>query len=673
MNTFSRSLRIVAAGLTLGILLPALEVQANPPKGVHVPGELRLAGLSRIEVGQPIKVDVWAIRPEMPYHYSGVKKTVPPKAGLQLELRDAKGKWVGGAEPRFRHGKWQPMTLAADGLRPGRYEVVLTLFYDDLPFNQARKRITVLTAEEWAATVGLSSKQIAAQGSLETRVLEGDREVAVLPKDRELVLPLPGDGDQAVYGTVAGPSASFLSALAGRDVQVPGFGSEFLDRELFLGVGKGGADTLVLQAGDSDLQLVGLRFEPISGVEAKLATHDRPMKRDRDVVLNNDGFSETFFDPDWNYLDLPRQVLRYKKTDATQLDWCALATEVVNYPSAVVDFFGENHVGKWSREGEKAAFENYQALDKHEPKMFPWLVATGQKIGLPVWGSLRMGAGYGSHPFGKILNGQMWFDRPEMRIKRSPDEKKPEGLLSLGYREVQDRRIGVLTELAEMGCEGVNLDYCRYPTVMGYDAPLLERFQKQHGEDGNSYALDDPKWVVVRQIGHNEFLRRVRAALNKAGKARGKRVPVSIRLPATKFESFGFDPQTWIKEGLVDVLIPGFPGFDRWFDIAPWVAMAKGSKVKIWANMEYYRWETSRGELTDEEVARGMKPGYQFKNQRPDYLRRSAEVYAQGADGIYVFNRWVQPELFYGLSDAAFVASWQEFRNPDNRDSVLKP
>lgn len=659
--------------LSLSVLASQLMAQSPPPPGAHVPGELRLEGLSRVEAGQPVQVDIWAIRPEKPFHYSGVVQTAAPRAELKLELRDANGKWVGGADPRFRHGKWQQMTLAADGLKVGRYEAVLTLLYDDLPFNQVRKRIVVLSPEGLAATQSLSAEQIAKAGNLDTEVLESGKVVAVLPKDRELLLPLSGDGDQLVYGVFAGPVPAFQSALAGEDLSVPPSGAEFVLRELYLGFGKGGADTLVLQAGEEDLHLLALRFEPVQGAAAKLAAHRQPTNRDRAVVINNDGFSEGFFDPKWKIESLPLQVTRYKDTDATQLDWCVLVSDVVSYRSKFAEFYGEHQTGKWATEGNKAARRFYLELEAHEPRMIPWLVSTGQEMGLPVWGSLRMSVSYGNHPFGDVFNGQMWGQHPEWRVKKSPDEPdNNDSPLSFAFDEVQQVRIGVLRELAEMGCEGVNLDYCRYPLIMGYEAPLLARFQKAHEEDGKNFALDDPKWVQVRQELHNEFLRKLRRVLDEVGKARGKRVPVSIRLPATKYQSFGFDPQTWIKQGLVDVLIPGFPGIDRWFDASVWTEMVKGSKVKVWINMEYYRHETALTELTDDQVAQGVKPGYQFKNEHEDYLRRAAEVYGQGADGMYIFNRWLHPEIFYGLSDSTYLKNWQLFQNPDNLDSEVK-
>lgn len=218
MNAIPLKFPILASGFTLGLLLSSSEIKANPPEGAYVPGEVRLAGLSRVEAGQSIKVDVWAIRPERPYHYSGAMELTASEIALKLELRDATGQWVGGGEPLFRHGQWQSVTLTAGGLKTGRYEVVLTLLYDNLPFNQARKRITVLSAKELEATPGMSAEQIGSAGKLETKNLDGNVTAAILTKGRELSLVLPGEGEVVVYGTFAGATPGFVSEVAGEAV-----------------------------------------------------------------------------------------------------------------------------------------------------------------------------------------------------------------------------------------------------------------------------------------------------------------------------------------------------------------------------------------------------------------------------------------------------------------------
>lgn len=93
----------------------------------------------------------------------------------------------------------------------------------------------------------------------------------------------------------------------------------------------------------------------------------------------------------------------------------------------------------------------------------------------------------------------------------------------------------------------MNLGFCRYPTVLGYEEPMLKQFAEAHGEDGTKIPFDDPRLIRVRQEVMNSFLHEVCAAMDEAGKKRGQPVRVSVRLPATKIETFGFVPQTWIR------------------------------------------------------------------------------------------------------------------------------
>jgi uncharacterized lipoprotein YddW (UPF0748 family) len=276
-----------------------------------------------------------------------------------------------------------------------------------------------------------------------------------------------------------------------------------------------------------------------------------------------------------------------------------------------------------------------------------------------------MNAGYGTHPFGRLYNGSMWFQHPEWRFKVYPVMKENAGVLSFAFPEVRKARIGVLTEMAEFGCTGVNLDFCRYPYVLGYEQPMLDLFTATFHQDGKALPLDGPKWTQVRQKVMNDFMRDVRAAMDEAGQKRGKRVAISVRLPATYYETFGYDPVTWVKEKWVDAIIPSYTA-ERWCDAAPWTQLVGNSGVKIWPNMEFQAYETSQTELTDDEIKHGAKAGRVIGNEHADYLRRAAEAYAAGADGIHLFNTWVYTSLVTGISDSTYVHHWRRFEDLAN-------
>lgn len=654
------------------LLMVACARASEPPPGTLVPGEMKLAGPLMAASGSPVETWLWAVRPKPPYFHSAVRAREPAPAELTVGLFDAEGGELARVQPRFRAGKWRKIQLAEDGLPPGEYEIAALMTYDGVPFNRVTKRLIVVDPDEPSGRTILDAASLADALNLEVAADSSGRKAVRVPKDREIKLPVPGAGERvAVHGLFQIPAPGLSAAIDGKPRDLPALRDrEYAVREQFLGYARAGTDTLALKSGEDDFRLLHLRFEPVPGNPAA-----DPKKRGnagKQIFVNNDGFSEGFFDPEWDPRELPEQVDRYQNTDVSVFEWTSLVSDVANYRSAHADFYGEGFQGEWPGRNYRAAHEHYVFLQQHDPPMFPWLVQRGEAIGVPVWGSLRMSTGYGAHPFGRVFNGKFWFENPAMRLKRTPDEADDnDNFLSYAYAPVRESRLGVLREMVGFGCEGVNLDFCRYPEVMGYDQPLLERFEATHGESGAAYTFDHPKWISVRQEFFNEFMRGVRKAMNEAGEERGAPVRISARLPATHYATFGFDPETWVREGLVDVLIPAFPGNDRWADPEPWLEMVRGTDVLVLPGIEYHIFETSQSELTDEEIERGVEPGYQFKQTRENYLRRAADAYAAGAHGMYLFNNWKRPEMWRGVSDAEFVESWRRDQDPENLHSEL--
>lgn len=644
----------------------------QPAEGMMHPGELRLAGPRVMQEGEDLRAWLRAVPPVVPINYHGVYRQVELRPELRVQWLDSQQKVIAGTSLPFAPETWQAVPLANQQLAPGDYTLRAEIVVErGSVFSRVEKEVRVVATEEGQS---LAALQKDAPAIAKATGLKQTKGAVLIPKGTEADLLLPGKGRVAVYGRLAPPSAAFAAALGETQRNLPAFrDASFLWREVFLGVGEGGRDALRLLSGEGEVRLAGIRVEPLSEDVSFVPGSGNKGKQ---LVVNNDGGSEGFFDPAWNPERLPEMVDRYRGTDVSQFEFATNLPEAANYRSRFVEFYGEHFKGTWPTKGYKAQFRAYAALDKHEPRLFPRLNARCREIGVTFWGSLRMNSDYGYQPeYAQLFHSRFQNERAEMRVMTSPYQKQPSFYLSFVQPEVRERRIGVLRELAEFGCAGVNLDFCRYPTVLGYEEPMLRRFTEAHGEDGSKVPFDDPRWIRVRQEVMNGFLRELRTAMNEEGQKRGQPVRISVRLPAKKYETFGFDPQTWIKEGLVDALITAFPGWERWFEIAPWVAMAKGSKVEIWPGTEYYFHETSTGELTDADVAAGKKPGAMWLLSRADYLRRAAEAYAAGAQGFYMFNAWdkAHTRLVRGITDAKFVANWRRFLDPENLGSEIAP
>ena len=422
---------------------------------------------------------------------------------------------------------------------------------------------------------------------------------------------------------------------------------------------------LVITADDA-VRITHVRIRPLDPGEAALLSHQNDPTANRRVIYNNDGFSG-FGEKDWQPSDLYKQIDRFRDSDALRLDVQTVSAGRVQYPSAYAEFFGENTAG-FQRQFEVNAAANYRKLEAAGMSLYPALVKRGAEIGLPVWGSIRVSATYGTGAWGATFNGRLWREHPEFRIRQKngqPIEGRAQ--MSFACEKVREEQLGQLVDLARLGCAGVTVDFLM-PPVLGYDEPLLEEFQRRHGEDPRRLPDNDPRWIDLRCEVITGFLRDLRNRLNALGQKESRPIGVTVRVPAVGCRMLGFDPEVWIREKLVDELVPGFPDSEKWYDAEPWVKMASGSGVKIFGNIEFFIHETSRAELTDAEVAAGMKEGIQTVYTRDHYLRRAAELYRAGVDGLYLYNNFMHdaprnPSLNF-LGDKTWVKRWSDFEDP---------
>lgn len=445
---------------------------------------------------------------------------------------------------------------------------------------------------------------------------------------------------------------------------------EEVAQEVLLGVGDFKDGALTLQAA-GDVRLTHVRFRKLTAEEYELAKHENSPAENKTVIYNNDGYSAGFIYQDWEPEKLLEQIDVYANTDVKQLDFAALVTGVVSYPSKYADWLGDKKIyhddWEWTEVGIGYASENFRKLEESGTPLYPTLVKRGKELGISVWGSLRMSGYYGiresGSSYGHEFNGRLWKEHPEYIMKSKGGSDMT--VLSLAYKAVREQRLGVLTELAEMGCDGVNLDFCRYPEVIGYDQPLIDGFRKKYGRDPRSLPDDDRQWFAYQSGVVTQLLRDLRERLAPIGKERGKPVQISVRLPAEDYKKYGFDPETWIKEGLVDLLIVSGHPLETPFDVRPWRKMVEGSKVSLYANIEHFIYVGGINELTEKEKEQGLQETVPTEYTQEDYIRRTAMLYDEGADGVYIFNNFGSK---IGLSlnklgDRRWIKRWSEFED----------
>ncbi len=221
------------------------------------------------------------------------------------------------------------------------------------------------------------------------------------------------------------------------------------------------------------------------------------------------------------------------------------------------------------------------------------LIDRCHRRGMQFIASLRMNSSHGNPDgFGK------WFrDHPESHLK---DDVK----VDYTHDAVRGAMLTFIQELVDAyDVDGIDFDWMRWTPVF----PIGEGPQKGH-------LL-------------SEFTRETRRLLDDAARRRGRgRLVLGVRVPETMPECdyHGFDLATWVKEGLVDYVVPSDFNHNNFNTrVEDFARLTEGTDCKIYPAMH-----PSPSDL-DNNVSQ-LTPA--------NYRAAARNFYAFGADGFYAFN-----------------------------------
>lgn len=155
---------------------------------------------------------------------------------------------------------------------------------------------------------------------------------------------------------------------------------------------------------------------------------------------------------------------------------------------------------------------------------------------------------------------------------------------SLAYSEVRQHWLAILREALDYGIDGISLVLNRCSPFVMYEKPVLDSFVEKYGIDPRTLPEEDPRWQEHTAEYLTQFVREVRALVNEKP---GRELAVIFKgFPDEVQEGFicnGTDVETWIKEGLVDYLMPSQKSFypDQ---VAYWRKLA-GDRIQIWPSL----------------------------------------------------------------------------------------
>jgi hypothetical protein len=208
--------------------------------------------------------------------------------------------------------------------------------------------------------------------------------------------------------------------------------------------------------------------------------------------------------------------------------------------------------------------------------------------------------------------------------KEHPDWMR-DSTLRFEVPEVRAYALSLYREALEIGAQGISIDFCRYPETID----------------------------AVETC--NTFLKDLRALADEFSPVEGKRIPILVRFPGTGVRRAEFfDYSTWAREGWVDYLCPSnIQGRHMNIDMTPYFQAVKGTSCTLLP-------------ATD-----GLSWGLPFPGP---FLGRVAELYEQGAPGVYVYQadgrvlgRPEDRRAMRLLASSEAVRGWVE------RENALRP
>ena len=329
-------------------------------------------------------------------------------------------------------------------------------------------------------------------------------------------------------------------------------------------------------------------------------------RKNRMIISNDDGWIMSNMTSEVTAETIGEMMVdTYPGSPIGGVSWCVGNSETYEYETEVGERTGDGYE-HFKDERTYWLHKNLYSLIESSGGPLTEITRQFHEAGIDVLPSMRMNShydvAYDAPGHGKFrrehrewLIGQPneYIPRPtlEFAIARGVDYKFP------GVRE---HLLGVIFELFEkFDVAGVELDYFRHPAFF--------RVEEAYS---NRYLMTD-------------FIRRIRQRMDEVGEEKGKHLDLLVRVPPTLYDSkrIGLDVETWITEGLVDIVAAGggFMPFEQ--PIREFVEVAEGTDCLIYGSFEALRW------ALDEELLYAL----------------SARFWDAGVDGFYLFNYFNAP------------------------------
>ena len=394
-----------------------------------------------------------------------------------------------------------------------------------------------------------------------------------------------------------------------------------------------------------------VKLVPLSDAEAAAHERDRRDAASRRLFGHNDAFYP-FTYRTTTAEEIRREVEPYRETDFSRIYWEVGGGDKLYYPTAVGRNPADLELAGYSRLGERLLVESFRELRRNGVDPAEVALRHTHDLGMEFHASYRLAAWtYPPTTMEGYFAGGYFERHPELHCIDREGRVLPR--LSYAFPETQEFCLSVLREVAAYPVDGIALLFNRRPPYLDYEAPLVESFKREFGEDPHDLDERDPRWLAHRAAVLTGFMRRLRAEMDAASAARnGRRIGISVCVLGTQADNdfFGLDVATWAREGLIDTLIPYSPAplalpvaEDTWTSgeqIQPFVEAVRGTRCLMAPNL----------------MPRDLSA--------EDYRRMASMLYAAGAEHLFVWDcagSWFR---------ANCQAPWNALRRLGHQDEI---
>jgi len=261
----------------------------------------------------------------------------------------------------------------------------------------------------------------------------------------------------------------------------------------------------------------------------------------------------------------------------------------------------------------KEFFRGYYAVnEKYGLEPFGIWIERCKEVGIRPWLSFRMNDCHDPKEKTSPLRSSFFYYAREHGMMNGEQYGHYQNSLNYKFPEVREKMLGYINEqLWNYDVHGIELDFMRDLVCFDY--------------------VEKDKDICVPVM--NDFMREIKRCVAVRENAVGHKIKIMVRVTRDipKSLRFGFDTRTWVKEKLVDVLVPSprFHGSDSAIPVDEWKRELPGIEIlpclEGLISTDYIGAHNGVARLTA-EMARGHAAAY----------------LTAGADGIYTYNMFGQ-------------------------------